>query len=93
MPVLRRTSFVRAVEVELQRRGFVQAVNLPGNCEWRRASMWRHPEFRLRVEIRAGHELRLRFPDGHWQVVIAKDWREVNETLDVGESHARFGDD
>jgi hypothetical protein len=93
MPRLRITQFVRDLEIELQRRGFQRAVNLPGNYEWRRASMWRHPEFRLRVEIRASHELRLLFPDGKWRISSAKDFAEAIEILDAGEGTARFGDD
>jgi hypothetical protein len=92
MPVLRRTQFVRDVEVELQRRGFDRAFSLPGVYEWRRASMWHHPDFRLRVEIRNSHEMRLRFPDGTWRISTAKDLCEANEILDAGESTARFPD-
>jgi hypothetical protein len=93
MPVLRKTKFVRDVEVELQRRGFVQAFSLPGVYEWRRASMWNHPGFGLRVEIRASHQLRLRFPSGKWRILSAKDFAEAIEILDEGEGTARFGDD
>lgn len=38
MPVLRRTTFVQELAVELQRRGYVPAGSLPGICEWRRAA-------------------------------------------------------
>lgn len=92
MSILRRSRFVRAVETELQRRGYVRAGNLPGVYEWRRASAWVHVGLGLRIEIRAAHELRLRFPDGRWRSPTAKDLPEAIEIIDAGQLTAEFPD-
>lgn len=92
MPVLRRTEFVRAVETELQRRGYVRAGPLPGICEWRRLSAWQRIDLGLRIEIRKSHELRLRFPDGRWKSETPKDITEAIKIIGAAEIRAEFPD-
>jgi hypothetical protein len=80
--LLRRSQFVRDVETELQRRGYVKTGNLPGDLRWRRASSW----FRdgLRVEIRNEHELRFLF-NGQWSFTKAEDLAQAIKRIESTE--------
>ncbi|MGA3294260.1 MAG: hypothetical protein ABSE45_09810 [Candidatus Acidiferrales bacterium] len=90
--VLRRASFVRMMESELQRRGYVRTTQLPNApLGFRRSLPWVLLKFNLRVEIHPHHVLRFVYSDGRSENLTAKDVVDALKMLDAAEISAEFG--
>lgn len=90
----RRDWFVRAVDGELRRRGYLRATrSISGAIEWRRSSTWRKSILRLRVEILEARKLRITFANGVQQIDTVEDLAGALFVIDAAEIRAEFGSD